>query len=266
MASDDNSSAGRSGWRRWLPRDPWQVILGPLVIVVAGAGVTALISGGEEEQRPDLRQLAPAVINGEDESEIVSTDEETGEVRSRQAEQAKPRIEVRLHNVGTQRSVLTSARFEVKRHVRIAACGVGSGLLESASYDVMLPGEPARDEVVEVPINQQLGPDEADRFSFRLSTPEAFDDDLGTTVIYEIGISVLHDNAPEPLKAGDVVVAVPATPARSDADPQAPYRFFVEGPECAPAPPAETRVAATFTGVRSVELTEFLSFLGSQTN
>lgn len=263
MASDDNSSAGRSGWRRWLPRDPWQVILGPLLIVVAGAGITALVSGGEEEERPDLRPLAPTVVNGEDESEILDTNEETGEVRTRQAEPAKPRIELRLHNVGTQRSVLTSARFELKRHVRIAACGVGAGLLESASYDVMLPGEPARDEVVEVPINQQLGPDEADRFSFRLSTPEAYKDDLGTTVIYEIGISVLHDDAPEPLKAGEVVVAVPATPARSDADPQAPYSFFAPG--CVPAPPPETHVAASFSGVRSLELTEFLSFLGSQT-
>src|SRR4051812_26600002 len=152
MASADKRPQIRTGWKRWLPRDLWQVLLAPLILLAAGAGITYLSRDKEEPNRPTLRALAPTVTNGPDKAEATHT--ASGEDASRQTEAAKPRVDVRLHNVGTQRAVLTSARFVVKRAVRIPACGVGAGLIESGKYDVMLPSHPTPGAVVEVPINQ----------------------------------------------------------------------------------------------------------------
>lgn len=237
------------------------MIVGPILILLVGAGITALTRGGGETKAPRVQALRLLVINPPDDFESAPAhDPATGgtAVGSRQAERAKPRVDVRLHNVGTRRSVLTSARFVITRHARIGVCGVGAELPSSASYDVMLPARPRRGQVIEVPINQQLGPDEADRFSFRLGTEEAYKADLGTTVIYEMDVSILHDTAPQPLKVGAVVVAVPAAPTRWPQPP--PYGDFAES-GCTPVPGREDRTAATFRGARSPELAAFLRFV-----
>lgn len=266
VSADDSHSPKipPPGWRRFLPRDPWQVIIGPLLILVVGGGITAATRGGGDKKEPELRALPAVVVNGHDESDSVRVmDEATGRKAPgvRQADAGKPRVEIRLHNVGGRRSVLTSARLIITRSARATICGIGAGLRASASYDVILPARRRARQVVEVPINQQLGPDRADRFSFRLGTREAYDADLGTTVIYEMKIVVLHDNATRPLKVGEIVVAVPSTPDRNPSGIDAPYGYFLDGSDCQAVPPPAVRAASTLRGTRSPELDDFLRFL-----
>ncbi len=103
---------------------------------------------------------------------------------SRQTGDSKPRIEVRLQSTGNRRSVLTSALLTVRKEVVVEPCGLGAGLVLSGTYDIHLPNRAVEDQGVEVPIDQQLGPDEADRFAFNLGL-EGPAKDFGLTLVYQ---------------------------------------------------------------------------------
>ena len=130
---------------------------------------------------------------------------------SRQTEDSKPRIEVRLQNTGNRRSVLTSAILTVRKEVVVTPCGLGAGLLLSTTYDVRLPNRAAEGQTVEIPIDQQLGPDEADRFAFNLGLEDPAKD-FGLTLVYQLDVAVRHDNSDKPVDLGRVVVALPGSP------------------------------------------------------
>jgi hypothetical protein len=143
LPNRQRNAGSRSGLRRFLPRDLWQVLIATLILLVARAGVTALMSGGDEKpppKRPLLEALPPVVENGETEADAVS-----------------------------------------------------GGLVVSARYDVVLPTAPNPGQVLETPINQQLGPDQADRFAFRLGLGDAIEDVLGE-------IFVCTDVPPAPVR------------------------------------------------------------------
>jgi hypothetical protein len=248
----------RTGLRRFLPRDPWQVLIAPLILLVAGAGITALMNGGNDEKepkRPSLEALPPVVQNGEMEADQIPAGDNL--TASRQTDASKPRVEVRLHNTGTRRSVLTSARFTITDFARITPCGLGAGLVASARYDVVLPIAPRSGQVLETPINQQLGPDQADRFVFRLGVGRAIEDVLGEALVYELRVAVVHDNEPKPVDVGRVVVALPAALA-----PDLLQAFNAPGTdECVEDPPPAVRRALQFKGVRSPEVDQMLEAL-----
>jgi hypothetical protein len=249
----------RTGLRRFLPRDPWQVLIGPLILLVAGAGITALMSGGGEDKpapkRPLLEALPPVVQNGELESDAIPAGENL--TASRQTDASKPRVEVRLHNTGTRRSVLTSARFTITDFARITPCGLGAGLVVSASYDVVLPVGPRPGQVLETSINQQLAPDQADRFVFRLGLGRAIEDVLGEIFVYELRLAVTHDNESEPVDVGRAVVALPGAPL-----PDVLGSFNAPGTTtCTDVPPPAVRRVLEFKGARSPELDQAFAAL-----
>jgi hypothetical protein len=258
LSADEPKS--RTGLRRFLPRDPWQVLIAPLILLVAGAGITALMNGGKDEKepkRPLLEALPPVVQNGEMEADQIPAGNNLTLTASRQTDASKPRVEVRVHNTGTRRSVLTSARFTITDFARITPCGLGAGLVASARYDVVLPIAPPSGQVLETPINQQLGPDQADRFVFRLGVGRAIEDVLGETLVYELRVAVVHDNEPRPVDVGRVVVALPAA-----VPPDLLQAFNAPGTDdCVEDAPPAMRRALQFKGVRSPELDQMFEAL-----
>lgn len=263
MSGERTGDSERRGIKRFLPRDPWQVLIGPLILLIAGAGVTALMSGGSDDpepepKRPVLEGLPPVVRNGAFEGELVQVG--SGETATEHVDASKPRIEVRVHNTGTRRAVLTSARFTIADYARIVPCGLGAGLLASARYDVILPVDPRQGQAVEVPINQQLGPDQADRFVFRVGLGEALDDVLGEILVYELRVTVAHDNEPRPADVGRVIVVLPGAPPPGVLD-----HFAVPGSDdCSEVPPKEARRAVAFKGTRSLEVDQSLAEVRSR--
>jgi hypothetical protein len=202
---------GRSGWRKLLPDNPWAII-GPIIAALTVAGVTAVVTGiTSSEPAGELQGFDPVVANPAVNYEGVPDPSNPALTASRQTDDSKPRIEVRLQNIGNRRSVLTSAILTVRREVVVAPCGLGAGLLVSATYDVLLPNRAAEGQAIEVPINQQLGPDEADRFTFNLGLEDPAKD-FGLTLVYQLDIAVRHDNSDKPVDLGRVVVALPGTP------------------------------------------------------
>lgn len=117
------------------------------------------MSGGDdgpqpERKRPSLESLPPVVRNGT--FEAVGVQIGSGETATGHLDASKARIEVRVHNTGTRRAVLTSARFTINDYARIVPCGLGAGLVASARYDVVLPVDPSPGEAVEVPTSESV--------------------------------------------------------------------------------------------------------------
>lgn len=251
MSGERSADLERRSLRRFLPRDPWQVLIGPLILLIVGAGITAVMSGGKpepERKRPVLNALPPVVQNATFAGTGVQVG--SGQTATGHLDASKPRVEVRVHNTGTRRAVLTSARFTITDYARIVPCGLGAGLVASARYDVVLPVDPRPGHAVEVPINQQLGPDEADRFVFRVGVGDALEKILGETLVYELRVTVAHDNEARPVDVGRVIVALPGAPEAED------LRFFAEPgtTECSELPSTAARRAVAFKGTRSPEV------------
>jgi hypothetical protein len=139
--------------------------------------------------------------------------EQVGEA-VRQSRESMPTIEVALLNTAEQRVVLTTARFIVLGYGLLEVCaeGLGAPLEISATYDVVLPLDPPGNFVVDVPISQQLGGDEADRVAFRLGNPR-----LGPTVptgyLFLLQVQLLYGPDQSVVDAGEALVSLPGTPS-----------------------------------------------------
>ncbi|SDM65792.1 hypothetical protein SAMN05660642_03036 [Geodermatophilus siccatus] len=81
----------------------------------------------------------------------------------------------------------------------------------SASYDVVLPFDPERGEVLEVDLAQEIERDRADRFEFSMQTPDV---DLARgTYLYRLEVTLIRDGD-NPLPAGVAIVAAPLSMCR----------------------------------------------------
>ncbi|WP_139128606.1 hypothetical protein [Micromonospora humi] len=147
---------------------------------------------------------------------VVRDPERTGDENSQGEEEwTQPIVEFTVHNRGVRRSVITRVIMTVEESVVIEQCGSqGFPIAVSATYDVLLPLFPSRRSVLEAPVSQQQGADEADRFALRFSTPERKND--VTIHIYRLRFELVADGTKSRLPAGTAVVAVPHAPATGD--------------------------------------------------
>jgi hypothetical protein len=119
-------------------------------------------------------------------------------------------IDVTLRNVGETASVIKRALFTVRAFDRVKVCEGGGPMEPTEQYDLMLPQAPKIGETIELKVSQQIAPDEADRFTFRLGVRNY--QLVDGAYFYQLDVFLAYDTAPQPLRAGTVVVAVPYTP------------------------------------------------------
>ena len=194
---EGGSRLGRRG-RPWTRRRRSAALLGLPIVALAvmnnvprfgGQGVPTRTDG------PDLRAVDLTVLDD------------------------PSRLDIKLHNVGTRRLVLTRARVSVLAVVRLPLCYSQGGLGVTGHYDVTLP---ARTGSVEVHLHQQLGPDEADRFrlavgtsknNLQISTPAtAASPARLRSLVYRLRVAIFHDGAATPIDLGEALVSVPSAP------------------------------------------------------
>lgn len=130
----------------------------------------------------------------------------------RQTRASMPTLEVSLLNAGGQRTIFTSAQFEVLRYAVLEDCTLyaGAPLEVSATYDVVLPLDPPIGHVVEVPISQEIAGDEADRVAFRFGNPE-LGPNTNTGFLYLLAVRLIHSTDQLVLAAGEALVSLPGT-------------------------------------------------------
>jgi hypothetical protein len=104
-------------------------------------------------------------------------------------EKAKAHVEVKLHNTGDRRAILTRLHTKVIRSAFLPSCLVlgGDGTYLTGRYSILLPAFPPDGYQRENVLNQELGPDRVDRFR---ATFEPKDIEVFTDVLYELDLTV----------------------------------------------------------------------------
>lgn len=201
---------GKRAWRRWRPGsiqlsrwEKWATIVGTLIAAIALVVTLVNADGGDsatpEPPSPQSPRLQRVGL-------VVSEDDRSGR---------KPALEVLLHNVGTGRSVVSEAKIEVLHVYRLPLCFTQGDLPLSNHYGAQLSTDAKSGEVVETPLHQQLGADEADRFDIALGLNGDEEDDNGTLpglYLFELDVSLVHDDEQRPLRIGRALVSLPGRP------------------------------------------------------
>ena len=183
----------RSWWRRRSEAMRTTIVSGFIAIFVATGTLAA---------PPLFKALADALSPGVRLASVV-VQEPDGEVLS---------MEFTIHNTGSSRGIVEEAIFTVEDVMTVLPC-VGGGIVElSAEYDLLLPSNAEQGDQFTVPISQQVGPDEADRFAVNARLDEAF---MGFETLFRLDVELVVDGPAEDVDAGTVIVALPYSPADS---------------------------------------------------
>ncbi|GAA1790386.1 hypothetical protein GCM10009735_22480 [Actinomadura chokoriensis] len=124
-------------------------------------------------------------------------------------------LDIKLLNTGDRRSVIKRAIVSIRKFSLIEVCfSQGGGLDVSATYGLTMPVHPTPGQELEVPLSQEIGPDEADRFKLNLRLPEAAAEvgrnlDAERFFVYHIGVQLVRDRESHKVNAGDAVVVLP---------------------------------------------------------
>jgi hypothetical protein len=172
------------------------------------------------------------------------------------------RIEISMRNVGRLVSVVKRAEFRVRamQTIETHCRGPGAALPISRTYDLRLPAYDGVGQVVGVTVRQQLKPNEADAFAFRVGLAGALLGDEDPR-LYQLDVLVYHDREPKPIKAGIVILAV-ATPGRVSFEPSEDADS--EERACVRGNVEALRTMLALDGVRSRELEELGQAVGAR--
>jgi hypothetical protein len=186
----------------------WAIVGAVVASVTAAAVIGAWKKLTSKTPRAELQPLDAVVHNGEYVGESVPDPSDPEWEATRQTEASKARIEIRLKNVGERRSVVTSAIVTIRKLLAVPPCGIGAALVVSASYDIVLPQDLQEAQSHEVPINQELGRDEADRFELSIGR-EFSDEEVGLRFIYQLDVAVRHNGSDKPIEVARVLIELP---------------------------------------------------------
>jgi hypothetical protein len=162
------------GWKAMPSKDRIRHVYVPLVAAVVGA----LVAVGTVRILDGL---------GSHEAKARVVDVVANEVRK--GYDRKPYVSVKLRNTGDRRAVLTRLHTTIYRAQFMMGCQLlgGGGTVETGRYTIKLPKHPRPGQRQETVLNQEIGPDEVDRFGVVFETPGM---EYGMQVMYEVGLSV----------------------------------------------------------------------------
>ncbi|WP_433476498.1 hypothetical protein ACQPZP_05275 [Spirillospora sp. CA-142024] len=188
-------------WRRLL--GSWLTWFGVLATAAATAAVVGVVQRGTDKVTTPSKAAKIEVIDM-----LVDTPKD--------ADSRPVSLDIKLHNTGTRRSIIKRAVLSIHKFTMFKECaGQGGGLGVSATYGLNMPVRPKPGQKVEVPLSQQLGPDEADRFKIELNLPQSSawieNPDQGKLFVYQVGVTLIRDTNSKAVNLGDAVVALPIT-------------------------------------------------------
>lgn len=193
----------------------WATVIGLPVGAVLGILALVNLGGGDSPPAPSLAQVEPV--------DLV--------VHNGGATEAPPRLEILLHNIGDKRAVLSRANIEIRRVGLLRQCFSQGDLPLSTTYAATLPANAAPGHVVQAPLHEQLGGDEADRFAIGLgvradpaksSYSMGGKQNLPGLYLFEVAISLISDEGGQPLSVGRALVSLPVAPE--------PFGFYWDRP------------------------------------
>jgi hypothetical protein len=194
--------------RRLSPQERWTSLYAPLLVAFFSGGVLALaVTVGAPGVASLFTDNGPRLT-------LVDVDLRVPIARAAR-DSPKPRLEVKLYNEGDGRAVISRASFQIVDVADLEWCpdfaGSGTGL--TGRYSVHLPTDGSVGQIQSRRVHQDLGPDEADRFSFIFETPDL---EPPTVKIYSLDASLTYHGAEEPLEVGRIVVVTPGALAPAE--------------------------------------------------
>jgi hypothetical protein len=180
----------RSLWEKWKAislEAKLAMFVAPVVVFVVTAIIAKAING-PDTARASLQVVRLLPING-----------------PKNHHQAI--IDLTLRNTGGTVSVLTRAEFQIRRAEEITQCPAPGALLPTGRYSIVLPYADEGRPMLTTQLNQEVGPNEADRFTFSLGLPKGASNAVES--IYQLDIALYHDADPKPVNAGSVLIALP---------------------------------------------------------
>ncbi len=128
-------------------------------------------------------------------------------------------LDITVHNLGSRLAVLTGVRLYVRDFAYLPACYTAGAIGASKPYPVTLPDNPPRDSVATLPLHEEVGPDNVDRFVVVLRPPPFRGQDEGRPEMATFGYRVsaaLTSDVQNSLSLGSAVFTVPWIPFSTD--------------------------------------------------
>lgn len=209
-------------------RGRWGFLANPTFLGIALAGLAAIAIPsafyvrGKVAAGPSGTSVRAAKIGVVD--MLVDTPEDKGPPVS---------LDIKVLNTGTQRSIIKRAVVSIRELSMLTVCAgqSGGGLDVSATYGLTLPVHPTPGQKVEIPLSQEIGPDEADRFKVGMRLPKTAmligNPDADKLFIYRIDVELIRDKNSKVVSAGEAVV-VPHGAVYAQGQ-----EFFLTGDFCA---------------------------------
>jgi hypothetical protein len=128
----------------------------------------------------------------------------------------KQQVEVSVLNTGSTRTLIKSATLRVLRVFSLPICASEGELPPSATYEATLPSRIAGSRtVVHVPIHDQAGPDEADRFVISLGSPQVANERF-TLRVYQVALSITDGPGNRVTPVGKFLISLPFLPSEGE--------------------------------------------------
>jgi hypothetical protein len=195
--NDGKVGSPRSRGRRWRPN--WVEVAGVL-IPLAGLVVAIIALRGSDAHG----HSAPRLVVDD-----LVVHEANGKARPRSG------LEVIVHNKGGQRTVIDRARIAVLRVYPLHVCSAQGDLPVSYTYGVALPPRGAIGRSFTVPLHDEAGADEADRFRLALSV-NLPTDKRDSFFLFELGVGLHDDAASSDLAVGKALISLPYRPEEGE--------------------------------------------------
>jgi hypothetical protein len=126
-------------------------------------------------------------------------------------------LDVTVHNLGRRRAVLTGVRMTMRDFLYLPDCYTAGTVEPSRPYPVTLPDNPPSGAVMTIPLHEEVGADQVDRFTVGLHGPVRTAKGprgsypVGGTFLYRFGAALTAD-VQENLPLGTAIVATPLDP------------------------------------------------------
>jgi hypothetical protein len=123
-------------------------------------------------------------------------------------------LDITVHNLGDRLAVLTGVKLKILDFAYLRTCYTQGEVGASKPYPVTLPDRPTADATVTIPLHEEVGRDEVDRFVVQLRpppyrAPEGYPEE--GVFGYRVAISLSSDVQGD-LTLGGAAFAVPGTP------------------------------------------------------
>lgn len=179
------------------------IVGAPIALVGVVIATLAFLGGGGDGAEPSASPDAEPRLEAVD---LIGRGDQRG---------SRAGVELLVRNAGSGRSVISEAQLEVLRKAELPRCFSQGTLPVSERYGVPLSVDAEPGETIAVPLHQQVGPDEADRFliEFSLTDPRQGDEaEFDRVTLFELDVSLIRDGDSEPLPMGTTLIALPEVP------------------------------------------------------